>query len=289
VIFASAIDRFIEYPDEWVVPLDKWIDDITDFIIDAGEPVWDGMAAVLGFALAEANAVLTLLPWSVMLLVFFGLGFLTGGTKLAVGVSVGFLLIAAVGMWDLAMATLALILVATALAILIGIPLGILMSKYQWVHNALRPVLDLMQTLPSFVYLIPVVMIFSIGRIPALLATFIYSVPPTIRLTNLGIRQVASDVVEAGQSLGSTPLQLLTKIQLPLALPTIMAGVNQTIMMALAMVVIASMIGAGGLGVEVLRGVGQLDIGRGFVGGICIVVLAIIIDRLTQEAVHPPE
>ncbi len=289
MIFASAIDRFIEYPDEWVVPLDKWIDDITDFIIDAGEPVWDGMAAVLGFALAEANAVLTLLPWSVMLLVFFGLGFLTGGTKLAVGVSVGFLLIAAVGMWDLAMATLALILVATALAILIGIPLGILMSKYQWVHNALRPVLDLMQTLPSFVYLIPVVMIFSIGRIPALLATFIYSVPPTIRLTNLGIRQVASDVVEAGQSLGSTPLQLLTKIQLPLALPTIMAGVNQTIMMALAMVVIASMIGAGGLGVEVLRGVGQLDIGRGFVGGICIVVLAIIIDRLTQEAVHPPE
>ncbi|MFO7942143.1 MAG: proline/glycine betaine ABC transporter permease [Bacillota bacterium] len=286
---SGAIDYLIEYPSEWILPLAGWIETATDFIIDAGEPLWDTLAVILRFALAEAQAILSLAPWSMMLLVFSALGFFAGGLKLGIGVGLGFLLIASLGMWDLAMSTLALVLVAAALSIILGIPLGILMSKYEPVNRALRPVLDLMQTLPSFVYLIPVVMIFSIGQIPALLATFIYSVPPTIRLTNLGIRQVASDVVEAGKSLGSTSLQLLIKIQLPLALPTIMAGINQTIMMALAMVVIASMIGAGGLGVEVLRGVGQLDIGRGFVGGICIVVLAIVIDRLTQEAIAPPE
>ncbi len=289
MIFSILPDFLIEYPSQWIIPLSSWIEDATDIIIERGDLLWSLMASVLRFTLGEANAILSILPWSFMIVIFVIIGTLIGGRSLGIGTGLGLLLIAALGMWDLAMITLALVLVAAFLSIVIGIPLGILMSRYESLNQIIRPVLDLMQTLPSFVYLIPVVMIFSIGRIPALLATFIYSVPPTIRLTNLGIRQVPEDVLEAGLSLGSSRLQLLTKIQLPLALPTIMAGVNQTVMMALAMVVIASMIGAGGLGVEVLRGVGQLDVGRGFVGGICIVILAIIIDRLTQEAVTPPE
>jgi glycine betaine/proline transport system permease protein len=156
------------------------------------------------------------------------------------------------------------------------------MARNDVAEQIIRPLLDLMQTMPSFVYLIPALMLFGLGKVPALLSTFIYAVPPAIRLTNLGIRQVAPDVIECGKAFGSTSRQLLFKVQLPLAMPTIMAGVNQTIMMALAMVVIASMIGAGGLGKEVLTGIAQLKVGKGFAGGISIVILAIIMDRITQ-------
>jgi len=289
VITASIMKFLIQYPEDWILPLADWIDSITDWLIEEGEVLWDAISYVALNLVLQVESILMALPWAAWVVVLAVIGVLVGGPKLGIGLAIGLIFITVLGMWELAMITLALILVATVISIVVGIPVGILMAKNEVVNRMLRPVLDLMQTLPSFVYLIPVVMIFSIGRVPALLATFIYSVPPTIRLTNLGIRQVDEEVVEAGQSLGSTPLQLLTKIQFPLALPTIMAGINQTVMMALAMVVIASMIGAEGLGVEVLRGVGRLEVGRGFVGGISIVVLAVIIDRLTQEAVKTPE
>ncbi len=282
----ALMNFLLEYPDDWQIPLAAWIDSITDWLIAEGGPIWDALSSVLLVVVVRAERLLLWLPWSVMILIFFLLAASVVGRRLAAGLSAGFVVIAALGMWEPAMATLAMVLVATAMSVLIGIPVGILMSRYKLVNRSIRPVLDLMQTLPSFVYLIPAVMIFSIGRIPALLATLVYAVPPVIRLTNLGIRQTAPDVVEASRSMGSTYMQTLLKIQLPLALPSIMAGVNQTVMMALAMVVIASMIGAGGLGVEVLRGIGRLEVGRGFVGGICIVLLAVIIDRLTQQAME---
>jgi len=180
------------------------------------------------------------------------------------------------------MQTLAIVLVATVIAVGLGLPLGILGAKSDRFDAAIRPVLDAMQTMPSFVYLVPAIMLFGIGKTPAVMAVVIYSIPPIIRLTNLGIRQVDPEAVEAARAFGSTSRQVLAKVQLPMALPTVMAGVNQTIMMALAMVVIAAMIGAKGLGVEVLNGIARLEVGRGFLGGLGIVIIAIIIDRITQ-------
>jgi glycine betaine/proline transport system permease protein len=203
--------------------------------------------------------------------------------RLAAGVVAGLLFIGVLGLWDAAMQTLAIVIAATFLALAVGVPVGIGMAQSDRLERLMRPLLDMMQTMPSFVYLIPALMLFGLGKVPGLIATFIYAVPPAIRLTNLGIRQVAPDVIEASQAFGSTSTQILLKVQLPLALPTIMTGVNQTIMMALAMVVIASMIGAGGLGNEVLNGIARLEVGRGFAAGMSIVILAIIIDRLTQE------
>jgi glycine betaine/proline transport system permease protein len=195
---------------------------------------------------------------------------------------IGLLFIGLVGLWEHTMTTLAIIVTAVFVSILIGIPLGITAAKNDRFEQTIRPILDGMQTMPSFVYLIPAVFFFGLGKVPAVVATFIYAVPPSIRLTNLGIRQVAAETVEAGKAFGCTGAQLLLKIQLPLARPSIMAGINQTIMMALAMVVIASMIGASGLGLEVLRGIERLDVGRGFLAGFAIVIVAIIIDRISQ-------
>jgi glycine betaine/proline transport system permease protein len=189
------------------------------------------------------------------------------------------------GLHELAMITLAVVFTATIISVGLGVPLGILGARSDRFDGLIRPVLDMMQTMPSFVYLIPAVMLFGIGKVPAVIATVIYAIPPIIRLTNLGIRQVDPEVVEAARSFGTTYRQLLFKVQLPMAVPTIMAGLNQTIMMGLAMVVVASMIGAGGLGDEVLRGINRLEVGRGTMAGIGIVVLAIIIDRITQGMV----
>jgi glycine betaine/proline transport system permease protein len=190
--------------------------------------------------------------------------------------------IGAFGLWDKLMQTLALMLVATVLSIILGVPLGILCSQNRWVRRTLLPVLDVMQTLPSFVYLIPVLMLFGLGKVPAIFATVIYSLPPLIRLTDLGIRQVDGDVVEAARSFGTTRWQMLIGVQLPLARPSIMAGINQTTMMSLSMVVIASMIGSRGLGEDVLAGIQTLDVGKGMQAGIAIVILAIVIDRISQ-------
>ncbi len=192
-------------------------------------------------------------------------------------------LVGAIGLWDAAMQTLSLMLVAVVFSVAIGIPIGILMASFKWVRAAMLPVLDVMQTMPSFVYLIPVVMLFNLGKLAALFATVIYAVPPVIRLTDLGIRLVDREVLEASRAFGASRTRQLFGVQLPLALPNIMAGINQTTMMALAMVVIASMIGVRGLGYEVLQGINRLQVGRGLLAGLGIVILAIIFDRITQQ------
>lgn len=202
---------------------------------------------------------------------------------LGMGLAVAMIFIGMLGLWDKAMQTLALMLMATTISVVIGVPIGIVMSRSDRFRAILRPVLDAMQTMPSFVYLIPALMLFGLGKIPALFATVIYAVVPSIRLTDLGIRQVDKEVVEAAESFGATPRQQLFGVYLPLASPTIMAGINQTTMLALSMVVIASMIGARGLGEEVLLGIQRLDVGRGVEAGLAIVLLAIVMDRITQS------
>jgi len=194
----------------------------------------------------------------------------------------GLLYLGSVDLWTEAMQTLAIVLVATVFSIFTGIPLGIWSAKSNAVEQVVRPVLDFMQTLPSFVYLIPTILLFGIGGVPAVISTFVFATPPVVRLTNLGIRQVPYDLIEAAKAFGSTSWQMLTKVQLPIALPTILAGVNQTIMLALSMAVIASMIGAPGLGSVVLAGISRVNVGMGLVGGLGIVVLAIILDRMTE-------
>ncbi|MGX1097792.1 ABC transporter permease [Amorphus sp. MBR-141] len=223
------------------------------------------------------------LPWYVVILAIAALGYAaTRSIVTTLGIAVMLFLIGVIGLWEPAMATVALMITATALAILVGIPLGILMSRSDRLQSVMLPVLDVMQTMPIFVYLIPFVMLFGPGKIPALLATIVFAVPPVIRLTNLGIRQVDAEVIEAVTAFGATSHQRLFSVQIPLALPTIMAGINQTTMMALSMVVIASMIGAGGLGYQVLQGIQRLEVSRGLLAGLAIVFLAIIFDRIAQ-------
>ncbi|MDV2117483.1 proline/glycine betaine ABC transporter permease [Alcaligenes faecalis] len=195
----------------------------------------------------------------------------------------GLYLIGAMGLWDKLMQTFTLVLVATVFSVLIGVPVGILSARSRLLRKVLTPVLDVMQTMPSFVYLIPVLMLFGLGKVPAVLATVVYAVPPLIRLTSLGLQQVDKHVMEAAQAYGVTRWQMLMKVTLPLARPSIMAGINQTTMMALSMVVVASMIGAQGLGEDVLAGIQTLDIGRGLQAGVAIVILAIVIDRISQS------
>ena len=185
------------------------------------------------------------------------------------------------GLWDETMTTIAMVLTALLFCTAIGLPLGIIAGRSDRFAEVMRPVLDIMQTVPAFVYLVPIVMLFGVGIVPGLIATIVFALPPMIRLTSLGIRQVQAEIVEAGEAFGSSPWQLLWEVQLPLAMPTIMAGVNQTLMLALSMVVIAALVGAGGLGLVVFTSIGRLDIGMATVGGVCIVLLAILLDRLT--------
>ena len=263
-------------------PLGDWINIVVDWLTVNLEPFFDAITAGIRVPLVALEHFLLWLPWWVVIIVFAGLAWKIAGWKISLLAIIGLLFIGIVGQWDATMTTLAIIFTSVLVSLLIGIPIGIIAGRNNRVESSLRPVLDLMQTMPAFVYLIPAVFFFGLGKVPAVVATFIYAVPPCIRLTNLGIRQVSHEVVEAGQTFGCTPTQLLFKIQLPLALPNIMAGVNQTIMMSLAMVVICSMIGAAGLGLEVLRGIQRLDVGYGFIAGISIVIIAIIIDRVTQ-------
>ena len=203
--------------------------------------------------------------------------------KLTIGTAAGFLLIESMGLWRLSIETLALVLSSAFMALLIGIPLGIIAAKNRSLFNVIKPALDFMQTMPSFVYLIPAVIFFGLGNVPGLVATVVFAMPPTIRLTTLGIRQVPVELIEVADAFGSTPIQKLFKVELPVALPTIMAGVNQCIMLSLSMVVIAAMIGARGLGYQVLVGIQRVDIGQGFEAGLAIVIIAIVLDRLTQS------
>ncbi len=249
----------------------------------------DGIEAFfdpLLFFLIRLEKLLLATPWPIILLVLAALAWLGSRSwKLVVGSVLAFMLIGYFGMWKDCMATVAIITVCTILCIAVGIPIGILMARSNRVERAMLPVLDMMQTIPSFVYLIPILMLLGIGKIPGLIAVCIYAIPPVIRLTNLGIREVDKETIEASEAFGATKtkIQKLRTVQIPLALPTVFAGVNQTIMMALAMVVIASMIGVKGLGVPILRAISNQYLALGLFNGLAIVALAIIFDRITQE------
>ena len=252
-----------------------WLQDNMGWLFSVISDAVNGMLDASRFALTAPPVIVIIAIFTALAWYFTGLG-------VALFTFFGFGLIWYMGLWTLTMSTLALVLSSVVIALLLGVPLGIWSSKSDKVWNVMRPVLDFMQTLPAFVYLIPAVLFFRLGPVPGVVATLVFSLPPAVRLTNLGIRQVPKEIKEAAQSFGCTNRQMLLKAELPVALPTIMAGVNQTIMLALSMVVIAGMIGAGGLGNEVLRGITQLRIDVGFEGGIAIVILAIFLDRVTQ-------
>ena len=236
------------------------------------------------FFLIKLEKPLLATPWPIILLVLGVLAWLGSRSwKLVIGSVIAFMLIGYFGMWKDCMATVAIITVCTILCIAVGIPIGVLMARSNRVEKAVLPILDMMQTIPSFVYLIPILMLLGIGKVPGLIAVCIYAVPPVIRLTNLGIREVDRETIEASEAFGATKFQKLKSVQIPLALPTVFAGVNQTIMMALAMVVIASMIGVKGLGVPILRAISNQYLALGLFNGLAIVALAIIFDRITQE------
>jgi glycine betaine/proline transport system permease protein len=255
---------------------------VIDWLTEHADWLFDFIAAVVEGFLDGVNWAFHLLPPPLMIILFVAIAWFTASRGVALFSVIGFTLIYYMGYWAETMDTLSLVFSAVIFGLLVGIPLGIWASKSDKAWNILRPVLDFMQTLPAFVYLIPAVLLFKLGPVPGVIATLIFSLPPAVRLTNLGIRQVPVEIKEACRSFGATPRQMLLKAELPVALPTIMAGVNQTIMLALSMVVISGMIGAGGLGNVVLKGITQLRIDMGFEGGISIVILAIFLDRVTQ-------
>ena len=273
----------MEFPEFLYIPVAAFIDGVMDWILQNLGGVLDAIGdALLGILVAMERGLLWI-PWCIVVIVVGVIAWKSLRRWWAGPLMAGFLLlIGTFGYWDLAMMTLAIIFAAVIISLAIGIPTGILMASNDKFARVLRPLLDAMQTMPSFVYLIPALMFFGLGKVPAVFATIIYAVPPVIRLTNVGIRGVPESVIEAAQAFGATSRQILLEVQLPLAFPSIMVGVNQTTMMALAMVVIASMIGARGLGMEVLLSINRIEVGRGFEAGLSIVLLAIMIDRITH-------
>ncbi len=263
--------------------LGSWVNDVVQHLLDNYSEGFDSIGAVVnGFS--EAIEWLLMLPPAWLLIaIFVGLGLWRISYKFAIFTAIAFVLIVLTGFWEQTVVTLGLTFSATLISLLLGIPLGIWAARSERVAAIIRPILDFMQTMPAFVYLIPAAMLFGLGRVPGIIATVIFAMPPAVRLTNLGIRQVNKEIIEAGQSFGCNARQLLFKVQLPNAMPSIMAGVNQTIMMALSMVIIASMVGAGGLGNDVLASIQRLDIGLGFESGMAVVLLAIILDRITES------
>lgn len=266
------------------IPLAEWIDQIVDWLVSSFGTVFDGISALLEGAVTGLVDVFGLLPPIVFAIAFALLAWWIATRRIAVFSFVGLLFIDYLGYWDPMLQMLALVLTSVFISIAIGIPIGIWASQNDTVRKVVTPILDFMQTMPAFVYLLPAIFFFNIGVVPGVVASVIFSTPPTIRLTTLGIKQVPEDLIEATEAFGSTVSQKLLKVQIPLAMPTIMAGINQSIMLSLSMVVIASMVGAPGLGEEVYRAVTQLKIGVGFEVGLAIVVIAIILDRITQQA-----
>ena len=270
---------------EVYIPLAEWIEGNIKEWLFAQRPLFKKISAPIDTVLDSLETVLNFIPFPLIIIIFVFLAYRTNGVKFAIFSLVSLIFIDLVDLWSESMTTLAMIFTAVLFCMLIGIPLGILASRSNTFEIILRPILDIMQTIPSFVYLIPVVMLFGVGLTPGVVATIIFALPPIIRLTNLGIRQVGKGFKEAGFSLGLTKFLVLLKIEIPLSLKTIMAGVNQTLMLALSMVVIAALIGAGGLGLTVYIALGRLDVGSAVVGGTGIVILAIILDRITQKIV----
>ncbi|SDW07917.1 glycine betaine/proline transport system substrate-binding protein [Marininema mesophilum] len=265
------------------IPLNNWVDMAVEWLQTNLKPLFALITGIIEPTVQFFQTIFDTAPPLVVALVIAFLAFLASRLSIALFTFLGLLLIDNLGYWSESAESIALVLTATIISIVIGIPMGIWSARSQRVQNVLNPILDFMQTMPAFVYLIPAVFFFSLGSVPGVIASVIFSMPPTIRLTNLGIRQVAEDLIEAADAFGSSPRQKLIKVQLPLARPTILAGINQTIMLSLSMVVISSMIGAGGLGAIVLQSISRLEVGKGFEGGVAIVIIAIILDRITQN------
>lgn len=267
------------------IPMADWVDTLTDWIVDTFAFIFDPLKNEFGdFIEWIADLLASVPPVIIMLLVVVGAFFITGKKfGLATFSLVGLIFIENQGLWTELMSTFTLVLTASILSVIVGVPVGILMSKSKVAEAIILPILDFMQTMPAFVYLIPAVAFFSIGMVPGIFASLIFATPPTVRFTNLGIRQVSTELKEAAEAFGSTGVQKLFKLELSMAKGTIMAGINQTVMLALSMVVIASMIGAPGLGNPVVSALQRAQAGAGFVSGISIVILAIIMDRYTQS------
>ena len=266
-----------------LIPLGSWVDHSVHYLLDHDSNTFDAVGRAIESLAALVEHGLQAIPMWALMAFFIGIGLWRVGWRFALFTTLSLLLIYATGFWDQTVVTLGLTLSSTIISLIIGIPLGIWTAKSKHVALIVRPILDLMQTMPAFVYLIPAAMLFGLGRVPGILSTVIFAMPPAVRLTSLGIRHVNREIVEAGQAFGCTPWQLLYKVQFPNALPSIMQGVNQTIMMALSMVIIASMVGAGGLGNDVLASIQRLDIGLGFESGLSVVLLAIVLDRITES------
>ncbi|TFD68946.1 ABC transporter permease [Cryobacterium ruanii] len=265
------------------IPIGSWVESFVEFITDTFGFIFDLVRAGFDGAYEAVEFLLGAPPFWAIMLVLGVLALGIRGWKFAVGTVVGMVVILGVDQWDNAMDTLALVLVASVLAIVISVPLGILAAKSTLASNIIRPVLDFMQTMPAFVYLIPALILFRIGVVPGIVATIIFAMAPGVRLTELGIRSVDKEVVEAGQAFGASPWRILRQIQLPLATPTIMAGINQVIMLSLSMVVISGLVGAGGLGAQVIASLNRIDIALGFEAGLAVVILAIFLDRITAS------
>ena len=266
----------------YTIPLDNWINAAVNFLVDNFRPIFQAIRVPIKFTLDSFEAMFQSIPPLIFLLIIGLLAWQLAGKRIAIYSIAALSLIGFVGTWQEAMVTLSVVVTAVAFCVAIGIPLGVACSRSDRLERFVRPLLDVMQTIPIFVYLVPVVMLFGIGKVPGVIATIVFALPPLIRLTNLGIRQVSTDVVEAAIAFGSTPWQVLWESQIPLAMPTILTGLNQTILFALGMSVVTSMIAVPGLGLMVLQGVGRLDVGLAAVGGLGIVLLAIMLDRITQ-------
>jgi glycine betaine/proline transport system permease protein len=279
----STFDIWHPFGEDAIIPFDQWTNDGIEWMVSNFREFFLAAKMPIDVILKLIESFLLSLSPYIVILFFVLLALQFSTKKMALGTLVSFVVIGLVGAWDASMVTLALVFTAVLFSIIIGLPLGIWSAKSDRVDKVVRPILDAMQTTPAFVYLIPIVMLFGIGNVPGVIVTIIFALPPLIRLTNLGIRQVPADLIEAARSFGASEKQMLFRVQLPVAMPTIMAGVNQTLMLALSMVVIASMIAVGGLGQMVLRGIGRLDIGLAAVGGLGIVLLAVVLDRITQE------
>lgn len=268
-------------------PLGEKLQDVSDVIVDwmviNATPFFDVvLLAPIDFILTYFNRFLDWLPWPFVVLIVFYLGWKNAGWKIGIVGAIGLILNGFLGYWELTMETIAIILTALFFCIIIGVPVGIWSARNDKVDQVSRLIMDGMQTVHPFVYLVPIVMLLGIGSVPGTIATIIFAIPPMVRLTNLGIRQVPHEVMEAGRSFGSSDRQLLFEVQIPLAMRTIMAGLNQTVMLALSMVVIISLIAGGGLGMDILRAVGRLDVGRAVSSGLAVLVLAIVLDRISQ-------
>ena len=262
-------------------PLGDWIEIAVKWLTVNLAGFFDSISLAISHTMGGIEDFLLFLPWPVVIVAFTLIAWKMAGWKIALLAAAGLFFIGTFDLWEESMATLALMAIAVLISVATAIPLGIVAARSDNVDRAMRPVLDAMQTMPAYVYLIPVIMFFGIGNVPGIIATVIFAIPPSVRLTNLGIRQVAPEVIEAAKAFGATPNQLLAKVQIPLAMPSIMAGINQTIMLALSMVVVAGLIGCAGLGRTVVIGLNQVDISMGFEGGLSIILIAIILDRIS--------